>query len=64
MQAKNRKKRQRSGPPKLYPVRTLILLAQGALEAIDGALAKDETRQDFIRTAISTELKRRERAQK
>jgi hypothetical protein len=60
MQAKNRKQRQRTGPPKLYPVRTLILLAKGALETVDKALAKGETRQDFIRAAIAAELKRRE----
>jgi hypothetical protein len=59
MQAKNRKKNQRSGPPKLYPVRALLLLAKGVLEAVDKALAKGETRQDFIRAAIATELKRR-----
>jgi len=49
------------GPPKLYPVRTLVLLAQGVLEAVDRALSKDETRQDFIRAAIAAELKRRKR---
>lgn len=60
MQAKKRKK---SGPgpgrPKLYSVRILLPLPSAVLKAIDLALRKGETRLDFIRAAITAELKRR-----
>jgi metal-responsive CopG/Arc/MetJ family transcriptional regulator len=60
MGVQNREKSRRSGPPKLYPVRTLVLLPKGVLETIDRVLAKNENRQNFIRAAITAELKRRQ----
>jgi hypothetical protein len=61
MRARKRKGIKRKGPgrPKLYGPRILLALAEGTLEAIDQALSKNETRQEFIRTAITGEIARR-----
>jgi hypothetical protein len=61
MPARKRKTRKRIGPgrPKLYGPRILLALAEGTLEAIDKVLIANETRQDYIRSAIAAELARR-----
>ena len=61
MRAKNRENSRRTGPPKLYPERTLLALTAGTLKSIDAVLAKDETRMGFIRAVVEREIKRREK---
>jgi hypothetical protein len=57
MKPKKRDKSRRYGPPKRYPVRTMLLLEEGTLEKIDAVLDRHENRQRFIRAAIEERLK-------
>lgn len=52
---------ERMSRPKLYPERITLPLTTEMLKAADKALQDSEDRVSFIRTAITRELKRRER---
>jgi hypothetical protein len=45
-----------------FPVRVIATLERGTKERIEKALGKVETRAEFIRAAIESELERREAA--
>lgn len=56
---RNKAKQIGRGRPRLYGPRIVLALPEGRIKVVGQALAKGETRQDFIRTAVDAELKRR-----
>lgn len=53
-----------AGRPMLYPDKIVAPLVAGSKARIVAVLADGETTTDFLRTAVDTEIHRRERAMK
>jgi hypothetical protein len=51
----------RMGRPKINDEQTPARFPEGTLDRIEAVLKDGEARSDFIRTAVESELKRRER---